>query len=72
MQKAMGTINHNQTQSVMKRKRCCMAEEIYRKLNQGSLFEIYQIIERLEGKEEMKEIEQIFLERYHFDFMQYI
>jgi len=43
----MKTINHNQTEAVMKSKCCCMAEEIYRKLNQGSLFQIYQIIEIL-------------------------
>jgi hypothetical protein len=68
----MKTINHKSNNSVNQQKEFCLAEEIFNKLNQGSLFEIYQIIEKLEGKEEKMTLEKAFLERYHFDFRQYI
>jgi len=67
----MRTINHQKTSTGNSQKEFCLAEEIFKKLNQGSLFEIYQIIEKLERKEEVT-LKNAFLERYHFDFRQYI
>ncbi len=67
----MRTIHHQNSNSGISQKEFCLAEEIFKKLNQGSLFEIYQIIEKLEGKEELS-LKNAFLERYHFDFRQYI
>ena len=67
----MEAIDHN-NKSVISQKEFCLAEEIFHKLNQGSLFEIYQIIDQLKGKDEESILERAFLERYHFDFRQYI
>jgi len=68
----METINHKSQYSAIHQKECCIADEIFRNLNQGSLYDIYQIIEKLNGLEEEQDLEQIFLERYHFDFREYI
>jgi len=68
----MENINHNNRNSISYKNECCLADEIFRNLNQGSLFEIYQLIEKLNGQDEEKFLEQVFLEKYHFDFRQYI
>ena len=68
----MEAIDHKNNKSVISQKEFCLAEEIFHNLNQGSLFEIYQIMDQLKGKDEESILERAFLERYHFDFRQYI
>lgn len=68
----MEAIDHNNKKLKVSQKEICLAEEIYHNLNQGSLFEIYRLMEELEGKEKIYMIYQAFLERYHFDFRKYI
>jgi hypothetical protein len=67
----MEAIDHN-NHSKISQKEICLAEEIYHNLNQGSLFEIYRLMEELEGKEKIGIIRHAFYERYHFDFRKYI
>ena len=49
-----------------------LAEDIYCKLNQGSLFEIYQILESIKTAQLKSSIEQAFMEKYNFNFKKYI
>jgi hypothetical protein len=68
----MEAIDHNNEKLEISQNEFCLAEEIYHNLNQGSLFEIYQLMEGLEGEEKICMIYQAFFERYHFDFRKYI
>jgi hypothetical protein len=49
-----------------------LAEDIYCKLNQGSLYEIYKIMDRIKSVQVRESIGQAFVEKYHFDFHKYI
>ena len=68
----MGTANHKNNIKIPGPKEYLLAEQIFHNLNQGSLFEIYQILEALEGKEEKIAVERIFFDRYNFNFRKYI
>lgn len=68
----METINHKNNKSAIGQKDFWLAKEVFKYLNRGSLYEIYQIMDNLKGKTEEKTLEQTFLELYHFDFKQYI
>lgn len=49
-----------------------LAEKIYCMLNQGGLFEIYQILENLKNEEDRKYVVQAFMAKYNFNFLNYI
>jgi hypothetical protein len=49
-----------------------LAEDIYCKLNQGGLFEIYQIMDSIKSAQVRDSIEQAFVEKYNFNFQKYI
>lgn len=68
----MKSIDHTNNNTVADDKKCCLAEKIYRKLNEGSLYDIYQIFDSIDDAEERRIITQIFISRYNFDFRQYI
>jgi hypothetical protein len=68
----MKSIDHTNNQTVVDESKCCMADKIYRKLNEGSLYDIYQIFDSIDDAEERRLITQIFISRYNFDFRQYI
>lgn len=67
----MKAIDHNNRNLRIYHRDCCLADDISRNLNQGGLYEIYQIIDKLNGREENKNIDQVFIEKYHFDFRKY-
>jgi hypothetical protein len=69
---SMETANHKNNKKIPGPKEFLLAEQIFHNLNQGSLFEIYQILEALEGKEEKIAVERIFFDRYNFNFKTYI
>jgi hypothetical protein len=68
----MEAIDHNNEKLEISQNEFCLAEEIYHNLNQGSLFEIYRLMEQVEGKEKIGIIRQAFFEKYNFDFRKYI
>ena len=69
----MESINlKNNKQSVIGQKQYEVAEKIYCMLNQGGLFEIYQILDDLKNEEDRKYVEQAFLSKYNFNFLNYI
>jgi hypothetical protein len=68
----MEAINHNNKQLEISQNEICLVDEIYHNLNQGSLYQIYRLIEKVEGKEKIGMISKAFFERYHFDFRKYI
>lgn len=68
----MNTLNPANNGQLNDRTTHLMAEKIYRSLNQGNLFEIYLILESLENKEKKYALERIFLDKYNFNFTQYI
>lgn len=49
-----------------------LIERIHAKLNQGGLFEIYQIMESIEKEEEKQVLIKAFIARYKFNFMNHI
>ena len=49
-----------------------LAEDIFCKLNQGSLYEIYQIMDRVKSVQMRESIKQAFVEKYNFNFQKYI
>ena len=49
-----------------------LAEKICHMLNQGGLFEIYQILENLKNDEDRKYVVQAFVSKYNFNFLNYI
>jgi len=68
----MGATDHKNDTAEGIQKEGLLVEQIYQKLNQGNLFEIYQIVESLEDYEVRCKVEKIFREKYHFDFKDYI
>lgn len=68
----MKTIELKNNPSMFGRKECSLAEKIYLKLNEGSLYDIHQIIESIENAEEKNRLTQVFINKYDFDFRQYI
>jgi hypothetical protein len=68
----MEATNHKNDTADKIQKERHLVEQIYIKLNQGNLFEIYQIIESLEDAGKRSTIERVFKERYNFDFRNYI
>lgn len=68
----MKTIELKNNQSMFGRKESSLAEKIYLKLNEGSLYDIHQIIESIENAEEKNRLTQVFINKYDFDFRQYI
>jgi hypothetical protein len=69
---SMETANHKNNKKIPGPKEYLLAEQIFHNLNQGSLFEIYQILETLDGKDEKRAVEQVFIDRYNFNFRTYI
>ena len=49
-----------------------IVEKIYCRLNQGGLFEIYQILENLKNEEDRRYVVQAFISKYKFNFLNYI
>ena len=49
-----------------------LAAFIYCKLNQGGLFEIYQIMDSIKSVQVKDCIVHAFVEKYHFNFQKYI
>ena len=62
----------NNKREIGYKKQCHLAEEIYVKLNEGSLYEIHQILSQLENEKDRKCVIQIFLEKFDFNFLKYI
>ena len=54
------------------KKPCHLAEEIFAKLNQGSLYEIHQILSEVENEKQRKCIIKLFIEKFDFNFTKYI
>ena len=53
-------------------KSCHLAEEIYSKLNQGSLFEIHQMLNKIEDEDKKRCVVKVFIEKFNFNFLKYI
>ena len=51
---------------------CQLAEEIFAMLNQGSLYNIHQVLEKLKNDDELKCLEKTFIEKFEFSFTKYI
>lgn len=51
---------------------CQLAEEIFAMLNQGSLYNIHQVLENLKNDDELKCLEKAFIEKFEFNFTKYI
>jgi hypothetical protein len=49
-----------------------VAENIYRLLNQGSLFSICEIMENLKSQDEKRYVINAFKEKYNFNFLNYV
>ena len=49
-----------------------VAENIYRLLNEGSLFGICKIMENLKSNEEKRYVINAFMEKYNFNFLNYV
>jgi len=62
----------NNNREIGQKKQCHLAEEIYVKLNQGSLYEIHQILNQLDNEKDRKCVVRIFLEKFDFNFLKYI
>lgn len=64
--------NKNNKPAIGQKQPCHLAEEIYAMLNQGSLFEIHQILSRLKNEKDRKCVIQLFIEKFNFNFLKYI
>ena len=51
---------------------CVLADEIYLHLNQGNLFKIHEVLERLDGDPELQYLDQAFVKKFGFSFMKHI
>ena len=49
-----------------------VAENIYKNLNQGNLFEIHQILNNLRDDHEKSCVINVFIEKFNFNFLRYI
>lgn len=49
-----------------------LAERIFCLLNQGSLFEIYRVLESLKTSDDKKYVKEVFKVKYDFNFQEYI
>lgn len=62
----------NRDLNISQRNPCHLAEEIYAKLNQGSLYEIHQLLSEVENEKQRKCIIKLFIEKFDFNFTKYI
>ena len=51
---------------------CQLAEEIFALLNQGSLYNIHQVLAKVKSEDELKCLEKTFMEKFEFNFTKYI
>ena len=65
-------LNNNNNTEIDQKKTCHLAEEIYAKLNQGSLYDIHQILSEVENEKQRKCIIKLFVEKFDFNFTKYI
>ena len=62
----------NNKPEIGQNKSCHLAERIFRMLNQGNLFEIHEILNSLKSEEQRKCVEQVFVDKFDFNFQKYI
>lgn len=69
----MKTTTTNYTTLPNNDSRCCqMVEKIFALLNQGSLYDIYKMLDEMRNKGELSEVKDAFAEKYDFNFLNYI
>ena len=68
----MEPVNLKNKKPEIGQKSCRLAEEIYSKLNQGSLFEIHQILNKIEDEDKKRCVVKVFIEKFNFNFLKYI
>jgi len=63
---------YKSNQQVFEKRHEVLAEKIYCLLNEGSLFEIYRVLDTLKTKEDKKFVREVFKAKFDFNFQKYI
>ena len=62
----------NNEKLMAQKSNCQLAEEIFAMLNQGSLYNIHQVLQEMKSEDELKCLEKAFIEKFEFNFTKYI
>ena len=62
----------NNEKLMAQKSNCQLAEEIFTMLNQGSLYNIHQLLQEMKSEDELKCLEKVFIEKFEFNFKKYI